>query len=53
MTSTLDFAGFRPVVVAPRATFAAKGKPQKAHFSPTPGHPAGRKNKPYAVFELK
>lgn len=39
MTSTLDFAGFQPVVVAPRATFAAKGKTAKSNFFVTAGLP--------------
>lgn len=43
MTTTLDFAGFRPVVVAPRATFAAKGKIAKSTLFPVAGSPASEK----------
>lgn len=43
MTSTLDFAGFRPVVVAPRATFAAKGKTAKSQLFADAGSPGWAK----------
>lgn len=43
MTTTLDFAGFRPVVVAPRATFAAKGKTAKSPFFADAGSPGRAK----------